>query len=195
MKLLTSLAVVSLPLLAAAAEPRAIRDIEYARVGQTSLKLDLYLPAEGRPAPLVVWVHGGAWRSGSKSNPPLLPLTDRGIAVASVDYRLSPVAPYPAQVHDLKAAIRYLRNAAQQHGLDGSRIAIAGGSAGGHLAALVGVTNGSKEHEGDVGEQDQTSSDVQAIVSFYGAANLTTILAQSTPHGLNMREPALTLLF
>ena len=178
-----------------AAEPRAMRDIEYARVGDTPLKLDLYLPADAKAAPLVVWVHGGAWRSGSKANPSILPLTDRGFAIASVDYRLSPVAPFPAQVHDLKAAIRYLRATAEQNGIDGKRIAVSGGSAGGHLAALVGVTNGSKEHEGDVGEHDGVSSDVQATVVFYGASNLTSILAQSTPHGLNMREPALTLLF
>jgi len=180
---------------ATAAESRVTRDIEYVKVGEISLKLDLYLPAAATLPPLVVWVHGGAWRSGSKKDTPLLPLTERGFAVASVDYRLSPVAPYPAQVHDLKAAIRYLRATAEKNGIDGRRIAIAGGSAGGHLAALVGVTNGSKEHEGDVGEHDGVSSDVQATVVFYGASNLTTILAQSTPHGLSVREPALTLLF
>src|SRR5262245_52479649 len=96
------------PAWASAAEPRVTRDIEYARLGDISLKLDLYVPAASEPLPLVVWVHGGAWRSGSKTNPSVLPLTDRGFAVASVDYRLSPVAQFPAQVHDLKAAIRYL---------------------------------------------------------------------------------------
>jgi acetyl esterase/lipase len=190
----------ALPLLilvtiAAAAEPRAMRDLEYAKVGETSLKLDLYVPPDAKAAPLVVWVHGGAWRSGSKKETPLLPLTQRGFAVASVDYRLSPVAPFPAQVHDLKAAVRYLRATAEKNGIDGRRIAISGGSAGGHLAALVGVTNGSKPHEGDVGEHRSVSSDVQALIVFYGASNLTSILSQSTPHGLSVREPALALLF
>jgi acetyl esterase/lipase len=180
---------------AAAAEPRASRDVEYARVGDTPLLLDLYVPPDVPSPPLVVWVHGGAWRSGSKKDVPLLPLIERGYAVASVDYRLSPVAPYPAQVYDLKAAIRYLRATADKTGIHLARIAIAGGSAGGHLAALVGVTNGSKEHEGEVGEHRGTSSDVQAIIVFYGASNLTTILAQSTPHGLNVRRPALEQLF
>jgi acetyl esterase/lipase len=179
----------------AAAQPRASRDVEYARVGDTPLLLDLYVPPDVPSPPLVVWIHGGAWRSGSKKDVPLLPLIERGYAVASVDYRLSPVAPYPAQVHDLKAAIRYLRTNAGKTGIDERRIAIAGGSAGGHLAALVGVTNGSKEHEGEIGEHRGTSSDVQAIVVFYGASNLTTILSQSTPHGLNVRRPALEQLF
>ena len=114
--------------------------------------------------------------------------------IASVDYRLSPGAVFPAQVHDIKAAIRFLRKNADAHGYDPKRIAIAGSSAGGHLAALVGVTNGHSVLEGDVGEHGDQSSDVQAIVSFYGASNLTTILSQSTPHGLSVRVPALELL-
>jgi acetyl esterase/lipase len=169
-------------------------DIEYARAGEHSLKLDLYLPTNTKNPPLVIWVHGGAWRSGSKANPPLVPLVAKGYALASVDYRLSPVAPFPAQAHDLKAAIRFLRAKADEYGYDPDRIAIAGGSAGGHLAALVGTTNGHKDLEGQIGGQRNVSSDVQAIVSFYGMSNLTTILAQSTPHGLSVRVPALDLL-
>src|SRR4051794_32423396 len=90
------------------AEDRPTRDLEYANVDGASLKLDLYLP-ETRSAPLVVWIHGGAWRGGSKSNPPILELQKRGFAIASVDYRLSTEAPFPAQIHDIKAAIRFLR--------------------------------------------------------------------------------------
>ena len=97
--------------------------MEYARVGEASLKLDLYVPANVKSPPLVVWVHGGAWRGGSKNNPSVLPLTDRGYAVASVDYRLSPVAQFPAQIHDIKAAIRYLRAKAKEQGIDAERIA------------------------------------------------------------------------
>ena len=175
-------------------EPRIKRDIEYARVGETSLLLDLYVPAHAPSPPLIVWVHGGAWRSGSKAGMPLQPLASR-YAIASVDYRLSPVAKFPAQVHDLKAAVRFLRAKAGEYRINTERIAIAGSSAGGHLAALVGVTNGVKELEGEVGDRRDQSSDVQAIVDFYGPANLTTILKQSTPHGLSVREPALELLF
>src|SRR5690349_15794877 len=88
-----------------AQDVRATRDIEYARVGDVSLKLDLYVPAKMDAPPLVLWVHGGAWRGGSKDKPSVLPLAERGFAVASVDYRLSPVAQFPAQIHDIKAAI------------------------------------------------------------------------------------------
>jgi acetyl esterase/lipase len=190
----TLFGLMAIPLGAAAQDVRTTRDIEYARVGDTSLKLDLYVPAAAKSPPVVVWVHGGAWRSGSKANPSVLPLTERGYAIASVDYRLSPVAPFPAQVHDIKAAIRYLRANAKEYGISRERLAISGGSAGAHLAALVGVTNGVKELEGDIGQHRAQSSDVQAIVAFYGASNLTTILSQSTPHGLNVRTPALELL-
>jgi acetyl esterase/lipase len=109
-----------------------------------------------------------------------------------VDYRLSPVARFPAQVHDIKAAIRFLRGDAERYNLSG-KVAVAGASAGGHLAALVGVTNGHRELEGTVGEHLSQSSAVQAIVDLYGPANFMTILAQSTPHGLKVRTPALEL--
>jgi acetyl esterase/lipase len=169
-------------------------DLDYAVVDGHTLRLDLYLPDAARQAPLLVWVHGGAWRAGSRKDCPLAGLTAQGFAVASVDYRLTPVAPFPANVHDLKAALRFLRAHAAAYGYDPARLAIAGSSAGGHLAALVGVSNGHPELEGRVGAHLDTSSDVQAIVSFYGAANLQSILAQSTPFGLGVRIPALQLL-
>jgi acetyl esterase/lipase len=175
-------------------EPRTLHDLQYARVGEHALKLDLYAPASANSKPLVVWIHGGAWRGGSKNDCPLKSLAERGFAVASVDYRLSPVAQFPAQVHDIKAAIRHLRANATRYRINAERVAVAGGSAGGHLAALVGVTSGVTELEGEVGTDRAASSDAQAIVVFYGASNLTTILAQSTPHGLNVRVPALELL-
>jgi acetyl esterase/lipase len=125
---------------------------------------------------------------------PLGKLVEDGYAVASVDYRLSTQAKFPAQIHDLKAAIRFLRGHGGQWSVSSKKIVIAGDSAGAHLAALVGVSNGSAELEGDVGSDRTESSDVQGIISFYGAANLTTILKQSTPHGLNVRVPALDLL-
>ncbi|MBS0205435.1 MAG: alpha/beta hydrolase [Planctomycetes bacterium] len=169
-------------------------DIPYATVNGHVLKLDLHLPAGKERPKLIVWVHGGAWRAGSKKDMPLGKLLEAGYAVASVDYRLSPQAPFPAQVHDIKGAIRFLRAKRTDYGFDSERIVIAGASAGGHLAALVGVTNGHHELEGNVGEHLDQSSDVQAIVSFYGMSNLTTILSQSTPHGLKVRVPALQLL-
>jgi acetyl esterase/lipase len=195
----SSLFLVMVALLAAAAraaEPKPTQaDVDYATVDGQELKLDLYLPPQGPMKPkLIVWVHGGAWRSGSKTDVPISGLVEAGYAIASVDYRLSPVAPFPAQVHDIKAAIRFLRAKEKDYGYDAKSIAIAGSSAGGHLAALVGVSNDHKQLDGKVGEHLRESSDVQAIVSFYGMSNLTTILAQSTPHGLKVRVPALQLL-
>jgi acetyl esterase/lipase len=97
-------------------------------------------------------------------------------------------------VHDIKAAIRFLRGNASKYGYRSDRIAIAGSSSGAHLAALVGTTNGHKELEGRLGNHLTESSSVHAIVFYYGASNLTTILAQSTPFGVNMRAPALERL-
>ncbi|WP_206293298.1 alpha/beta hydrolase [Humisphaera borealis] len=195
MKSILPIAVLMVPLLqtAASAEPRVVRDITYATVGQRQLVLDLYLP-EAKAAPLIVWVHGGAWRAGSKADMPLGDLVKAGYGVASVDYRLSTDAAFPAQVHDIKAAIRFLRAKSKDYGYDADQIVVAGNSAGGHLAALVGVSGGVKELEGDVGDHREQSSAVRAIVSYYGMSNLTTILDQSTPHGLKMRVPALQLL-
>jgi acetyl esterase/lipase len=179
---------------AAAQERRDLRDIVYATVDGKPLGLDLYLPAGVRKPPLVVWVHGGAWSAGTKAQYPK-ELVERGFAVASLDFRQTPEARFPANVHDIKAGIRFLRAKAGDYGYRTERIAIAGASSGAHLAALVGVTHGNKELEGAVGPEFlDRSSDVQAIVSYFGASNLTTILAQSTPFGLNVRRPALERL-
>lgn len=175
------------------AEPRIVRNVEYARIGATSLKLDLYLPEKPQP-PLVVYVHGGAWRAGTKNDMPLGGLVAQGFAVASIEYRLSTEAPFPAQAHDIKAAIRFLRAKGKELGCDPAKIVIAGSSAGGHLAALAGVSNRVKELEGTVGEFARESSEVQGIISLFGASNLQSILGQSTPHGLGVRVPALQLL-
>ena len=173
---------------------KVVRDVEYASVDGHRLFLDLYIPEKAEAAPLLVWVHGGAWRAGSKSRMPLNALVEEGWAIASVDYRLTPVARFPAQVHDLKAAVRFLRAKGADYGLNAETIVIAGNSAGGHLAALVGTSNGDQDLEGSVGAYLKESSNVQATLSFYGASNLTTILEQSTPFGLGVRIPALQLL-
>ena len=142
-----------------------------------------------------MYVHGGAWRGGSKEDMPLGRLLDMGFPVASVDYRLSTQAKFPAMVHDIKAAIRFLRAMGSGYGVKNTRnIAIVGSSAGGHLAALVGTSNQVAELNGTVGTHLDASSDVQACISLFGASNLQTILSQSTPQGLKMRVPALDLL-
>ena len=177
----------------AAQEIREHRDLVFATVDGLDLALDLYLPAGVANPPLFVWVHGGAWRDNTKSSVPMA-FVRNGFATASLDFRQSTQARFPAQVHDIKAAIRFLRARAADFGYRIDRIAIGGDSSGGHLAALVGVTNGHSELEGRVGEHRDQSSSIQAILDYYGATNLTTILTQSTPYGLGVREPALDLL-
>ncbi len=179
-------------LIQSASSAESLLDIEFARVDGTPLKLDLHLPDQ-KNASLLVWIHGGAWRRGSRSGVPVKSLVDKGWAIASVDYRLSPIAKFPAQIHDIKAAIRFLRAKSREYGYDSERIGILGASAGGHLAALTGVINEVQGLEGSVGNHLEENSSVQAIVSLYGASNLTTILKQSTPHGLGVRKPALDL--
>lgn len=175
------------------AQTREHKDLVYATVDGKSLGLDLYVPAGVPSPPLLVWVHGGAWRAGTKAQVPMQ-FVEHGFATASLDFRQSTDARFPAQVHDIKAAIRFLRANAAEYGYRADRIAIGGASSGAHLAALVGVTNGHAELEGTLGDHRSQSSDVHAILDYFGASNLTTILSQSTPFGLNVRQPALELL-
>ncbi len=137
--------------------------------------LDLYMPQGGAAKPalgaakpaLIVWIHGGAWKSGSKINPPAAVMLRQGYAVASIDYRLTDVAQFPAQIEDCKAAIRWLRANAAKYGYIADRIAVWGSSAGGHLVALLGTSGGVKELEGSLGNE-KFSSRVQAVVDYFG---------------------------
>ena len=170
-----------------------IKDITYASADGRKLTLDLYMPPNAKNPYLIVWIHGGAWHSGTKDNPPDN-LLKSGYAMASVEYHLSTEARFPAMVFDIKAAIRFLRGQAEHYGYRKDKIAIWGSSAGGHLAALVGTTNGNPELEGKLGNYLNESSSVQAIIDFYGPSDFLTILGQSTPHGISVRAPALALL-
>ena len=127
------------------------KDIVYATVDGKQLTLDLYIPSKPVADGLLVWVHGGAWRRGTKDGVPKV-FPERGIPTASIEFRQLTEARFPAQVHDIKAAIRFLRAKASTFGCTVDRIVIAGSSSGGHLAALVGVTNGNAELEGKVGD-------------------------------------------
>ena len=153
-------------------ESRVLRDIVFARVDDKDLLLDLYLP-EGAagPLPLIVWVHGGGWQAGSKENARAARMTQRGYAVASISYRLSHEAIFPAQIHDCKAAVRWLRANAQRYNLDPNRFGAWGPSAGGHLVALLGTSGGVTELEGDEGNLSY-SSRVQAVCDYFGPTDL-----------------------
>ncbi|GAJ13590.1 unnamed protein product, partial [marine sediment metagenome] len=138
------------------------RDIVYARVGDRKLLLDLYLPPKSSaPLPVIVWVHGGGWRGGSKgSGGRALPMLDRGFAVVDVGYRLSGEAVFPAQVEDCKAAVRWVRANAAKYGLDPDSIGAWGSSAGGHLVAFLGTAGDVREF--DTKANAEYSSRVQA---------------------------------
>jgi acetyl esterase/lipase len=191
--LFLALTAVAFPSVTDAQTVRTQKDIVYATVDGRTLALDLYMPAGVDAPPLLVWIDGGRWMRANKNDVPMA-FVDHGIATASLDFRQSTEARFPAMVHDIKAAIRFLRAKAPEYRYRADRIAIAGASSGAHLATLVGVTNGHKELEGTLGGYRTTSSNVQAIVSYYGASNLATILAQSTPYGIGVRGPALEAL-
>lgn len=177
----------------AQSEPEIIKNLVYAEDGGKKLQLDIYKPKEQKEPYLIVWVHGGAWHSGSKENP-TLGLLPYGYALASVDFHASTEKPFPANVHDIKAAIRFLRANAKKYAYNADKIIIWGASSGGHLAALIATTNNNPTLEGNLGNYLEISSSVQACLDFYGPTNFLTILNQSTPHGLNVRLPALAIL-
>lgn len=155
-----------------------LRDIEYVPNGHERQRLDLYLPRQAdsddqvsRSRPLIVWVHGGAWRAGSKNRCPAIRFVGEGYAVASINYRLSQHAIFPAQIQDCKAAIRWLRAHAAEYGFDPGRFGVWGSSAGGHLVALLGTAGGVEEF--DVGPNAGVSSRVQAVCDFFGPTDFT----------------------
>jgi acetyl esterase/lipase len=151
------------------------RDLEYAEEDGESLGLDLYLPEKADKAPpLMVWIHGGGWRNGDKANvnPAILRLSGEGYAVASINYRLEDLSIHPKNIHDCKGAVRWLRAHAETYGYDPERVAVGGGSAGGHLALLLGMSSDIEELEGTVGGNPDQSSAVSAIVDLYGPSDL-----------------------
>jgi acetyl esterase/lipase len=154
---------------------RVVRDLEYVPGGHPRNRLDLYLPEKtDRLLPLIIWIHGGGWWSGSKENPPGVSFAAKGYAMASINYRFSQHAPFPAQIEDCKAAIRWLRASAAKYHLDPAHVGVWGASAGGHLVALLGTTGGVKQLEGTGGNAEQ-SSRVQAVVDLFGPADFLTI--------------------
>ena len=143
----------------------------YARYGTRAMELDLFSPQGRGPFPAVILVHGGAWITGNHKmeNPFAMELARRGYVAATIEYRLSNEAKYPAQIHDLKASVRWLRANARRYRIDPRRIAAVGASAGGHLVALLGVTNGMSKFEGQGGNR-KSSSVVQSVVDIDGTA-------------------------
>jgi acetyl esterase/lipase len=151
-----------------------IADQVYSRVAGRDRLADLFIPQAPIGMPVVVWLHGGGWRFGDRHLAPNLAAFSQasGLAVVSIDYRLSDEAIFPGAVEDVKTAVRWVRSTAPLFGFDGRRIGLWGSSAGGHLAACAGVSG---EHEFLTGECSGESSEVQAVVEGYGPVNFGRI--------------------
>src|SRR2546423_8837559 len=147
-------------------------DVEYANPDGQHLQLDLARPKTGTgPFPAIICIHGGGFRAGTRQGYDglCLKLAEQGYVAATVSYRLAPKYPFPAAVHDTKAAVRWLRANAAKYQIDPERIGVTGGSAGGHLAQFLGVTAGGTEFEGD--QNPGVSSSVACVVNFYGPSD------------------------
>lgn len=163
------------------------RNIAYVAGGHERQKLDLYLPPGAGPWPLIVWIHGGAFRMGSKEDHVSLEMLEQGYAIASLNYRLSQHARFPAQIEDCKAAVRWLRAHADTYGIDPSHFASWGESAGGHLAAMLGTAGHERSFE--VGEHLEYSSCVQAVLDFFGPTDFLQMDAHRLPEGMIHNAP------
>jgi acetyl esterase/lipase len=150
------------------------QDIAYSKVGSRELKLDIARPAEGDgPFPAVLVIHGGAWRHGNKADArPILPqFVEHGFVAISPEYRFCPQNAFPAQIHDVKAAVRWLKVNAKKYRIDPDRIGAMGFSAGGHLAMMLGLTSPNDGLEGDV-SAGAPDSRVKAVVNYFGPTDL-----------------------
>lgn len=159
-------------------------NLDYGGSGNVRQMLDIYLPSSGSgPHPIVVWIHGGGWISGSKSSVNGLYLLNYGFAVVSINYRLTDEAIFPAQIYDCKGAIRWIRANAQKYNINPNKIGVFGSSAGGHLVALLGTSGGVENLEGGIGGNLSYSSNVQAVCDWYGPSNFVTII--NYPSGID----------
>lgn len=177
---------------AAQAEVIVEKDITYGMAGETALKLDLARPEGEGPFPAIVFIHGGGWSQGSRQGyqSQIQEAARRGYVAVTITYRLmkfdeakkettTAEQPFPAQIHDAKAAIRWLRSQAEHYHVDPNRIGVTGASAGGHLSLLVGLTDPESKLEGESGHPDE-SSRVQAVVNVYGPTEMASCYEKSS---------------
>lgn len=182
-----------MPLDALRREPvRPQLDIPYAATDNPRQRLDLYLPDKpgSNRLPVIVFLHGGGWRYGDKASGAahLMPFVRSGeYAGVSAGYRLSDEAIWPAQIHDSKAAIRWIRANADKYGLDSRRIAVWGRSAGAHLALMLGVSSDVPELEGDLGRHTDMTSAVSGVVNFFGVTDIPALIGQ--PSDIDRADP------
>ena len=165
-----------------------LQDVEYGKVGDRPLLLDLYIPKTlTKPTPGMIFLHGGGWTNGNKDEYHCycVRYAARGYVVATISYRFAQEALFPAQVQDAKCAVRWMRANAAKYNVNPDQIVILGGSAGGYLALMAGYTAGLPEFEGDGGNSG-VSSAVQAVVNFYGPSDMTTPFAQNAPQAKSL---------
>ena len=156
-----------------------ILDIEYGIGGERKLQLDLYLPkGRTKATPAIIFIHGGSWKGGERSDMKFycMKFAEKGYVTATVTYRLTGEAPFPAAVHDVKCVVRWLRANAAKYQVAPERIVVSGNSAGGHLSMMVGYSD-DPSLEGS-GGNNGVSSRVCAVVNFYGPTDLTTDFAK-----------------
>jgi acetyl esterase/lipase len=174
-------------------------ELVYTVSGGRPRLLDLYIPSGAeRPLPVIVWLHAGGWRSGSRKSAPDLSrhFAMHGFAMASIDYRVSGEATFPAPLHDVKAAIRWLRTNGGGYGLDGGRIGLWGASAGGHLATLAALTPRDELGGSDTGasEHRDVPTDVQAVVTAYAPIDFLSMDAQRDAARIDVDDPSAFVL-
>jgi acetyl esterase/lipase len=181
-------------------ETFSVKNIPYVKPPHETQELDIWAPMtttypgqqkqEVPPRPLIIWVHGGGWIGGNKDHCPAVSMVKDGFVVASINYRLSSEAPFPAQIEDCKAAVRYLRSRAKEYNIDVDRVGVWGASAGGHLVALLGTAGDAKEF--DKGDNLDQSSRVQAVCDWFGPTDLLQIIPQAKaanmPEGVRLGD-------
>ena len=163
------------------------RDIHFATIDGVELLLNLHLPAGVERPPLMLFIHGGGWKNGDRNRCRLAWVARHGYAVASIEYRLSHEAIFPAQIHDCKGALRWLRGNQNTYGFDATRVVVAGTSAGGHLAALMGTSGAVDELEGKSGGYPEQSSRVQGVIDYYGPSDF---ILRSEHHPAKTDQPS-----
>jgi acetyl esterase/lipase len=176
-------------------EVEAKLDLAYAGTENRRQQLDLFLPKDreaGKKLPVLVFVHGGAWLAGDRSqgHGQIMRYVAEGrCAGVCIGYRLSPEAGWPAQIHDCKAAIRWIKAQAETQGLDAERIVVWGSSAGGHLVAMLGTSAGVPEMDGTLGPHTEEDTRVAGVIDFFGPTDVSKMNAQRLPGTMDHDGP------
>jgi len=171
------------------------KEIPYVKGGLKQQNLDLYIPDNAKkPMPVIVWIHGGAWAGGYKGWIEVPYLIKHGYAIASVEYRFSEIATFPAQIQDCNEAIYFLWKNAKKYGLDTSRFVVGGGSAGGHLAALIGLSQNNHVSEFYNDIKTEGKCQIKAVLDYYGPSDLNAAHGKSTVLDYDSEDSFLTKL-